>query len=169
MGLLDGVFHSARARSVLRRYVERHAGIEDVVAEFERSGYGQEVHSWIGEGGNLPLNAQDVKKVLGPEQLQQIAESTGVPIDETAAYLADNLPKYLAEQALKGIDEQSLRTADVVSRGIEVFGSREAAERWLGLPAIGLGDRRPIDLLKTPEGARDVSDFLDQLKFGVYV
>jgi putative toxin-antitoxin system antitoxin component (TIGR02293 family) len=35
-------------------------------------------------------------------------------------------------------------------------------------PAIGLDQRRPIDLLATPAGAKIVEDFLDRLEFGVY-
>ena len=48
--------------------------------------------SWIGDGTNLPISAEDVKKALGSEKLKQIAASTGVPIDQAADYLAKHLP-----------------------------------------------------------------------------
>jgi putative toxin-antitoxin system antitoxin component (TIGR02293 family) len=35
-------------------------------------------------------------------------------------------------------------------------------------PAIGLDQRRPIDLLTTPAGAELVETFLERLEYGVY-
>lgn len=58
--------------------------------------------------------------------------------------------------------------AEVLSRASEVFGSREAGERWLEEPAIGLDQRRPIDLLGTAVGTEAVKAYLDRIDFGVY-
>jgi uncharacterized protein YidB (DUF937 family) len=95
MGLLDGILGGvvgAGALAVVQNYLESHGGLEGVVAEFEKTGYGQQVKSWIGDGSNLPISAEDVKKALGSEKLKQIAASTGVPIDQAADYLAKHLP-----------------------------------------------------------------------------
>jgi putative toxin-antitoxin system antitoxin component (TIGR02293 family) len=48
------------------------------------------------------------------------------------------------------------------------MGSQEAAEQWLERPAIGLDQRRPIDLLSTPAGVELVETFLERLEYGVY-
>lgn len=76
----------------------------------------------------------------------------------------------------KGGDErlspdQSDRTwqfAEVLARATEVFGTRQAAERWLNEPAIGLNQRRPIDLLSTTIGTEAVKTYLDRMDYGVY-
>ncbi|HYD32577.1 MAG TPA: antitoxin Xre/MbcA/ParS toxin-binding domain-containing protein [Azospirillaceae bacterium] len=76
-----------------------------------------------------------------------------------------NLPTKALDQ------EQSGRTwkfAEILARATEVLGSQEAAEQWLDQPAIGLNQRRPIDLLATPAGVEIVEDFLTRLEFGVY-
>ena len=68
--------------------------------------------------------------------------------------------------------EQSGRTwtfATVLAKAIAVFGSQEAAERWLERPATGLDRQRPLDLLATPAGVELVEDFLQRLEYGVYV
>ena len=68
--------------------------------------------------------------------------------------------------------EQSGRTwkfAEVLARATSVFGSQQSAEQWLEKPAIGLNQRRPIDLLSTPAGIELVEDFLERLEYGVYV
>jgi putative toxin-antitoxin system antitoxin component (TIGR02293 family) len=67
--------------------------------------------------------------------------------------------------------EQSGRTwkfAEILAKATEVFGSREEAEQWLERPAIGLEQRRPIDLLATPAGVKLVEEFLDRIEYGVY-
>jgi len=58
--------------------------------------------------------------------------------------------------------------AEILTKATEVFGSQEEAERWLQQPAIGLEQRRPIDLLQTPAGVKLVEDFLGRLEYGVY-
>jgi uncharacterized protein (DUF2384 family) len=42
------------------------------------------------------------------------------------------------------------------------------SKQWLGRPAIGLDQRRPIDLLGTPAGVELVEDYLQRLEYGVY-
>lgn len=67
---------------------------------------------------------------------------------------------------------QSGRTwkfAEILAHATEVFGCQEEAELWMGRPAIGLNNRRPIDLLVTTAGAEMVEEFLARLDYGVYV
>jgi putative toxin-antitoxin system antitoxin component (TIGR02293 family) len=67
--------------------------------------------------------------------------------------------------------EQSARTwklAEILAKATDVLGSRQEAERWLERPAMGLNQRRPIDLLATPAGVEMVEDFLERLDYGVY-
>ncbi len=67
--------------------------------------------------------------------------------------------------------EQSGRAwkfAEILAKATNTFGSQEEAERWLRRPAIGLDQRRPIDLLATPAGVELVEDHLGRLEYGVY-
>jgi putative toxin-antitoxin system antitoxin component (TIGR02293 family) len=67
--------------------------------------------------------------------------------------------------------DQSGRTwkfAEILSKATDVFGSQAEAEQWLERPAIGLDQRRPIDLLATPAGVELVQDYLERLEYGVY-
>ncbi len=67
--------------------------------------------------------------------------------------------------------EQSGRTwkfAEILARATVVLGSQDEAERWLERPAVGLNQRRPIDLLATPAGVEIVETFLERLEYGVY-
>ncbi len=67
--------------------------------------------------------------------------------------------------------EQSGRAwkfAEILTKATAVLGSQDEAEQWLERPAIGLDQRRPIDLLRTPAGVEIVETFLKRLEYGVY-
>jgi putative toxin-antitoxin system antitoxin component (TIGR02293 family) len=67
--------------------------------------------------------------------------------------------------------EQSGRTwkfAEILSKATAVLGARQEAEDWLERPALGLGGRRPIDLLATRPGVEMLEDHLTRLEYGVY-
>lgn len=63
---------------------------------------------------------------------------------------------------------RSWKFAEVLARATDVLGSQEEAELWLERPAIGLDQRRPIDLLATTAGTEIVETFLKRLEHGVY-
>ena len=50
-----------------------------------------------------------------------------------------------------------------------MLGSRTEAEQWLERPAIGLNQRRPIDLLATTAGVEIVENYLERIEHGVYM
>ena len=67
--------------------------------------------------------------------------------------------------------EQSSRAwrfAEIIAQATDIMGSQEAAETWLLEPAIGLNNRRPIDLLASAAGAKAVENYLTRLEYGVY-
>ena len=58
--------------------------------------------------------------------------------------------------------------AETLAKATEVFGGRAQAERWMSEVAMGLDRARPIDLLRTVQGAELVNEFLGRLEYGVY-
>ncbi len=58
--------------------------------------------------------------------------------------------------------------ATMLAKAAEVFGSVGEAERWMVRQVMGLDGQRPVELLRTPEGAELVNDFLVRLEYGVY-
>ena len=64
--------------------------------------------------------------------------------------------------------DRALRLVTVLNQATDVLGSQEAAERWLGSPAIGLDQRVPIDLLQSSEGTAMVKTLLSRMDYGIY-
>lgn len=58
--------------------------------------------------------------------------------------------------------------AEALAKAADVFGGQAEAERWMSGPAMGLDGARPIDLLRTVQGAELVTEFLGRLDLGVY-
>jgi hypothetical protein len=65
MGFLDGILGGvigAEALSLVKDYVEKHGGIQGVVAEFEKTGFGQQAKSWVSNGPNLPVTSEQIQQ-----------------------------------------------------------------------------------------------------------
>ena len=67
-------------------------GLSAIVAKLEQSGLGDQVKSWIGSGHNLPITAEQLQQVLGSDTVKQLAARFGIPVDQLAKVLAQQLP-----------------------------------------------------------------------------
>jgi uncharacterized protein YidB (DUF937 family) len=105
MGLLDGILGGvigAEALSLVKDYIEKHGGIQGVVAEFEKTGFGQQAKSWISTGPNLPINAEQIQQALGSEKVKAMAAKFGIPVDKVADLLAKHLPTAIDKATPEG-------------------------------------------------------------------
>jgi uncharacterized protein YidB (DUF937 family) len=66
--------------------------MQGLLDKLQQSGLGPQVASWLGNGKNLPITAEQLKAALGNEQVQQIATHFGLPLDKMLATIAENLP-----------------------------------------------------------------------------
>ena len=67
--------------------------------------------------------------------------------------------------------EQSNRAwkfAEILARATEILGTQDEALAWLIRPAMGLDQRRPIDLIGTAAGVELVEAHLTRMDYGVY-
>jgi putative toxin-antitoxin system antitoxin component (TIGR02293 family) len=64
--------------------------------------------------------------------------------------------------------ERVIEIAEVVSRGLEVFGSADNLRQWLHSSIIALGGKKPVELLDTSFGVRMILKLLGRIEHGVY-
>ncbi len=96
MGMLDGLLGGivgAGMVSVVNNIIEKHGGLQGVVSEFEKSGLGTTVKSWVGTGPNQPISPDEVQKVLGPDLLQQLSQKSGLSVQDLTQKLSQVLPQ----------------------------------------------------------------------------
>ena len=67
-------------------------GLNAIIAKLQQAGLGDQVKSWIGNGHNLPITAEQLQQVLGSDAVRQLAAKYNIPIDQVAEVLAHQLP-----------------------------------------------------------------------------
>jgi uncharacterized protein YidB (DUF937 family) len=67
-------------------------GLSAIVAKLQRGGFGDQVKSWLGNGQNLPITAQQLQEVLGNDTVKQLAAKYNIPVDQLSKILAQQLP-----------------------------------------------------------------------------
>lgn len=106
MGLLDGLLGGvvgAGMVAVISGVLEKHGGLQGVVDQFERQGFGATVKSWVGTGANQPITADQVHQVLGADLVKQLAAKAGVTVEEISQKLAHLLPQAVDKMTPSGI------------------------------------------------------------------
>jgi uncharacterized protein YidB (DUF937 family) len=63
-----------------------------LLQQLQQSGLGPQVASWLGNGANMPVSADQLRAALGDEHVRQLATSFGIPVDQLLAQLSQHLP-----------------------------------------------------------------------------
>lgn len=78
------------------------AGLGGLVEQFQRGGMGDIIGSWISSGQNLPISADQLGGVLGPDVLSQIAQQLGVSQGQAAEQMSQVLPQVVDQLTPEG-------------------------------------------------------------------
>src|SRR5580658_1455702 len=108
MGLFDslkGALESEALPAMLNTVLAQtqYHDLNGLVAALEKGGLGPQVQSWLGNGQNLPITADQLKAVLGNAQVQDFARHLGVPVDEMLKLLAQYLPEIVDKASPNGV------------------------------------------------------------------
>jgi uncharacterized protein YidB (DUF937 family) len=107
MGILDSLENSPEFRGALGQLGSTvlpvvlneffgsgsQGGLSTIVAKLEQAGLGSQVKSWLGNGQNLPISAEQLQQVLGNDTVRQLAAKYNIPVDQISQILAQELPK----------------------------------------------------------------------------
>lgn len=74
-------------------------GIAD---KLKQGGLGDQVDSWMGDGDNLPVSADQVKEAVGEDKLSEMAGKLGVDSDGAADKLSQLLPTVMDKASSGG-------------------------------------------------------------------
>jgi uncharacterized protein YidB (DUF937 family) len=106
MGILDSLENSPELKGMLGQIGTavipvvlsevlgsgNQGGLSAIVAKLEQAGLGDQVKSWIGNGQNLPITADQLQQVLGSDTVKQLAARFNIPVDQLSQVLAQQLP-----------------------------------------------------------------------------
>jgi uncharacterized protein YidB (DUF937 family) len=66
--------------------------LPDLADRFTQAGLGHIMASWIGNGPNMPISTQDLRRILGEERTEDLATITGLSSEDFLVHLARRLP-----------------------------------------------------------------------------
>ena len=106
MGILDSLENSPALKGILGQLEaavvpvvlsevlgnNSQGGLSAIVAKLQQAGFGDQVKSWIGNGQNLPITAEQLQQVLGSDTVKQLAARFNISVDELGPVLAHLLP-----------------------------------------------------------------------------
>ena len=92
-------------------------GLSGLAQAFKEKGLGDTISSWISTGKNLPVSADQIKNVLGADQVQQIAEKAGISQTEASKGLASLLPEIIDKLTPDGKVPES----DSIAEGLNML------------------------------------------------
>lgn len=131
MGLLDmvsGALNGASGKSgsndmlnVVMQMLSskgQNDGMAGLIQAFQNKGLGEQVASWIGTGQNLPISPEQIKSVLGGDQLGQIASQLGMDEQQAASGLAGLLPQVIDKVTPNG---QMPQGDDLMKQGLDLL------------------------------------------------
>ena len=78
--------------------------VSKLLSAVSGSDLGSIVSSWIGNGSNLPVDVDGIKKIFGEDKIQQFANITGVGTDKAAEALKDVVPEIVDKVTPEGDD-----------------------------------------------------------------
>lgn len=77
-------------------------GLGAIVAKLQQAGFGDHVKSWLCNGQNLPISADQLRTVLGNDTVRQLAARYNIPVDQLSEILAQELPKAVDQASPQG-------------------------------------------------------------------
>lgn len=90
-------------------------GLDGLLKQFQAAGLGQQADSWVGSGPNMAVSADDITRVLGHDNLSQIAARAGIGEQEASDGLASLLPEFVNQLTPRGELPQAGELDDALS------------------------------------------------------
>jgi uncharacterized protein YidB (DUF937 family) len=77
-------------------------GLSGLIDQFRQAGLGGVADSWVGTGSNQPVSPRQLERVFGDEQVDMMAEQSGMSRDDFLSQLSDTLPSVVDRMTPNG-------------------------------------------------------------------
>ncbi len=78
--------------------------LQGLVEQLQKGGLNTQVQSWLSNNANLPVTPEQIRGALGNQQVKQLAEQFGLPVDAALKLLAQRLPDTVDQASPKRHD-----------------------------------------------------------------
>ncbi len=105
LGELGGLLAGAAAGSASGGALS--GGLGSLLEQFRNAGLGQEVESWVGNGQNQTITADQINSVIGQGKIADIARQAGIDPAQMSQLLAQALPHLIDKLTPSGQSPQA--------------------------------------------------------------
>jgi uncharacterized protein YidB (DUF937 family) len=131
MGLLDAILGNLMSGpkgsqqraliAVVLQMLQQSGGLQGLMRQMQKSGYGNQVQSWIGTGQNMPITPDVLAEILGQGRMSEMAQQLGMSKEDVAGRLSQALPDVVDRMTPQGRipddqDELVARTLEELTR-----------------------------------------------------
>jgi uncharacterized protein YidB (DUF937 family) len=93
-----------QAPSILAQILtQNHMGdLQGILNKLQEAGLNKQVASWLSNSNNIPVTKEQLRAAINDRQLQEIARSLGVPVDQALDVLTKYLPDAVDQASPNG-------------------------------------------------------------------
>ncbi len=81
---------------------KQNGGLEGILAKFNEAGFAEQAASWVSQGNNLPISAEQVIEVLGRDSIAGIAQKLTMSPSDISVKIAEYLPQAIDKMTPNG-------------------------------------------------------------------
>lgn len=81
---------------------KQNGGLEGILAKFNEAGFGEQAASWVSQGNNLPISAEQIIEVLGRDSIAGIAQKLTMSPSDISVKIAEYLPQAIDKMTPNG-------------------------------------------------------------------
>ena len=140
-----------------------------IAAIFDVLGVGNALYAVETPSELAALTREGIPASVVPALAEDLGMDRGV-LAKTVGVAERTLVRRLGARARLSKDESDrvVRFARVVAQAGETLGDKAKAAHWLQSPNRALSGRKPLELLDTDAGVREVEAVLGRINYGVY-
>lgn len=123
MGALSGLMGGNQQQQPTQ---DGAGGLSGLLGRFQQAGLGGVAQSWVGHGANQPVSPDQLQQVLGQDQVQNMAQQTGMQPNDLLSQLSQYLP---------GVVDKMTPNGQLPEGGDPFAGGQASAFDGPGIPA----------------------------------
>lgn len=81
---------------------KQNGGLEGILAKFNEAGFAEQAASWVSQGNNLPISAEQIIEVLGRDSIAGIAQKLTMSPSDISVKIAEYLPQAIDKMTPNG-------------------------------------------------------------------
>ncbi len=104
---------------LVQALMQQNGGLDGLLAKLQQGGLGDIVKSWLGNGQNLPVSAEQITQALGNPQVASVAKQFGIDPQQLAQLVATQLPQIVDKLSPGGALNGN--TQDLLAQGASLL------------------------------------------------